>query len=92
MAWVGRYCNEHLVPAPLPWIGFPATKSNQLLDQAAQGPFQPGLAILQGWGTHSNSEQPVPLPHHPLHEKLPPDILNLLSSILKPFLLCPITI
>uniref|UniRef100_A0A8C9LBX5 Uncharacterized protein n=1 Tax=Pavo cristatus TaxID=9049 RepID=A0A8C9LBX5_PAVCR len=29
--------------------------------QAAQGPIQPGLEHLQGWGTHSFSGQPVPL-------------------------------
>jgi len=28
-----------------------------ILDQAAQGPIQPGLKHLQGWGTHSLSGQ-----------------------------------
>ena len=32
-------------PHPLPWAGLPPTSS------AAQGPIQPGLERLQGWGT-----------------------------------------
>ena len=35
-----------------------------LLHQAAQGPIQPGLEHLQGWGIHNLSGQPVPAPHH----------------------------
>ena len=35
-----------------------------ILDQAAQGPIQPALEHLQGWGIHSLSGQPVPAPHH----------------------------
>ena len=47
---------------------------NQALDQAAQGPIQPGVEHLQGWGTPSLSEQPVPAPHRSLCERLPLDI------------------
>jgi len=32
----------------LPWAGCPPPT------QAAQGPVQPGLEHLQGWGTHSS--------------------------------------
>ena len=35
-----------------------------ILDQAAQGPIQPGLERLQGQGIHSPSGQPVPARHH----------------------------
>ena len=42
--------------------------------QAAQSHIQPGLGCLQGWGIHSLLGQPVPVPHHPLDEKLPPNI------------------
>ena len=35
-----------------------------ILDQDAQGPIQPGLEHLKGWGIHSLSGQPVPAPHH----------------------------
>jgi len=40
----------------MPWVGCnpPA--------EAAQGPIQPGLELLQGWGTHIFSGQPVPGP------------------------------
>ena len=31
-----------------------------MLDEAAQGPIQPGLEHIQGWGIHSLSGQPVP--------------------------------
>jgi len=43
-------------------------------DQAAQSHIQPGLECLQGWGIHSLLGQPVPVRHHPLREKLPPNI------------------
>ena len=47
---------------------------DQVLDQIAQGPIQPGLKKLQGSGIHSLSGQPVPAPHHSLSKKLPHDI------------------
>jgi len=37
MAWVGRDLKSHEPP-------------HLILDQAAQGPIQPGLECLQGWG------------------------------------------
>ena len=43
-------------------------------DQAAQSHIQPGLECLQGWGIHSLLGQPVPVCHHPLSERLPPNI------------------
>jgi len=45
-----------------------------LLDQAAQGPIQPGLEHLQGWGIHKLSGQPIPAPHHSCGKELFPDI------------------
>jgi len=38
------------------------------LDQVAKSLIQPGLEHCQGWGIHSFSGQPVPVPHHP-HNK-----------------------
>ena len=38
------------------------------LDQVAQSPIQPDFDHFQGWGIHSFSGQPVPVPHHP-HSK-----------------------
>jgi len=46
-------------------------------DQAAQNHIQPGLECLQGWGIHSLLGHPVPVRHHPLCEKLPPNITQL---------------
>ena len=43
-------------------------------DQAAQSHIQPGLECLQGWGIHNLLGQSVPVSHHPLCEKLPPNI------------------
>jgi len=39
-------------------------QSPHLLDQAAQGPIQPGLEHLQGRGIYNLSGQPIPAPHH----------------------------
>ena len=47
MTRVGRDLEDHVVPTPLPGR---ATKHTHLLDQVAQGPVQPGLEHLQGWG------------------------------------------
>ena len=46
----------------------------QTLDQVAQSHIQPGLECLQGWGIHNLLGQPVSVHHHPLCEKLPPNI------------------
>jgi len=61
MAQVGRNLKDHLVPPLLPWAGTPP------LDQAAESPIHPGLEHLQGWGIHSFSGQPMPVPHHLEH-------------------------
>ena len=62
-------------------------------DQAAQSHIQPGLECLQGWGIHNLSGQPVPVCHHPLCEKLLPNIQpKPLLSQFKAIPLCPITI
>jgi len=58
-----------------------------ILDQAAQGPIQPGLEHLQGWTGHP---QPlwaaVPTPHHSHSKELPPDIQPKSSLLnLEPF-------
>jgi len=45
--------------------------------------MQTGLEHLQGWGIHSFSEQPVPVPHHRLSKNCPP-YLNLPSFGFKP--------
>ena len=42
--------------------------------QAAKGPIQPGLELLQGGGIHSFSGQSVPGPHHFLSKEFLPDI------------------
>ncbi|EOA97032.1 hypothetical protein Anapl_17450, partial [Anas platyrhynchos] len=60
MVWVGRDLKDHPVPPPCHGLG------HLPLDQVAQSPIQPGLEHLQGWGTHSFSGQPVPVPHNPL--------------------------
>uniref|UniRef100_A0A8V0XBP6 Sialin n=1 Tax=Gallus gallus TaxID=9031 RepID=A0A8V0XBP6_CHICK len=72
------YSINHLDIAPsiIEWLGLEETSRiiklhmqghqppHLILDQAAQGPIQPGLEHLQGQGIHSLSEQPVPAPHH----------------------------
>ena len=49
-------------------------QGRQPLDQAAQSHIQPGLEWLQGWGIHNLLGQPVLVLHHPLCEKLLPNI------------------
>jgi len=68
------------------WLGLDGTSKFQMpcqrqccqpleaLDQTAQGPIQPGLDHLQGWGIHNPSGQSGPAPHHSLSKKLPPGI------------------
>ena len=61
-------------------------QGHQPPDQAAQSHIQPGLECLQGWGIHNLIGQPVPVRHHPLGEKFPPNIqINLPCPSLKPF-------
>ena len=54
--------------------------------QAAQGPIQPGLQHLWGWGIHSFSGQPVPVLHYIDNEEFPPNIYP--HSVWNP---CPVT-
>ena len=55
MAWVGRDLKDHQLQPPC------CRQDHQppylVLDQAAQGPIQPGFEHLQGWGIHSLSGQ-----------------------------------
>jgi len=71
MDWVGRDI-EILTPCHGQCHHPPA--------QAAQGPIQPGLEHLQGWGTHNFSGQTLPGPRCPLTANL-----NLPSFSLKTF-------
>ena len=78
MAWLEKDHNGH---------------GRQPPDQAAQSRIQRGLECLQGWGINSLLGQPVPMGHHPLCEKLPPNIhpKRPLSQF-KTIPPCPITI
>ena len=68
-------------------------QGHQPLNQAAQNHIQPGLECLQGWGIHNLLGQPVPLRHHHLGEKLPPNIQPKPPlSQFKTIPPCPITI
>jgi len=66
LACARRDFKDHPVATPLP--------GHQPPDQVAHSPIQPGLEHLQGWGIHSFSGQPVPVPHHALSEEFPPNI------------------
>jgi len=68
MAWVEEDNSDHLVLNPY------YVQGHQPLNQAAQSHIQPGLEGLQGWGIHILLGQPVPVLHHPLSEKLPPNM------------------
>jgi len=51
MTWIARDLEDDLVPALCP--GQTCQPLHEALGQAAQGPMQPGLEHLQGWGSHS---------------------------------------
>jgi len=88
MAWVGRDLKDHQAPMPRHRQGH--QPPHLILDQAVQGPIQPGLEHLQGWGIHSLSGQPVPAPHHSHSKELPPDIQPKSSLLqLKTISPCP---
>ena len=78
MAWFGRDHKDHQVPALQLQAGLPVTRSS--LDEVAQGPIQPVLEHLPGWGIRNVSGWPVLAPQHPLSEKLSPDIPSKLPS------------
>ena len=50
MSWDGREFKNHQASTPVPEAGLPASTFHAGLDQAAHGPIQPGLGLLQGWG------------------------------------------
>jgi len=88
MAWVGRNLTHHETPTPCRMQGH--QPPHLILDQAAQGPIQPGLEHLQGWGIHNLLGQPVPAPHHSHSKELPPDIQPKSSLLqLKTISPCP---
>jgi len=61
-----------IIQLQLPCCGQSCQPLNQAPAQAAQGPIQPSLKHLQGWGIHRFSGQLVPVPHCPLSAKFPP--------------------
>ena len=68
-------------------------QGRQAPDQAAQRHNQHGLECLQGWGIYNLLGQPIPVRHHPLSEKLPPNIQPRPPlSQFKTISHCPITI
>ena len=91
MTWVGRNIKDHESPIPFHRQGH--QHPHLILDQPAQGPIQPCLEHLQGWGIHNICGQPVPAPHHTLSKELSPDIYSkspiLLFKNIPP---CPIAI
>ena len=68
MVAVAKDHNAHPVPTPAM-----CRVANHQTNQAAQSHIQPGLECLKGWGIHNLLGQPVPVPHHPLGEELPPN-------------------
>ena len=91
MAWVGRDLKDYESPTPCHRQGH--QPPHLILDQAAQGPIQPGLEHLQGWGIHNHSGWPVSVPYHPQSKELLPDIQPKSSlSQLKTISLCPAVI
>ena len=83
MAWVERDLKDQVL-IPCHRQGWQPL--DEVLDQIAQGPIQPGLKYLQEWGIHNLPWQPVAAPHHSLSKKIPPTSnLNFLSFGLKPF-------
>jgi len=68
MAWVAKEHSAHPVPTPC------YVQGRQPAAQAAQSHIQPDLECLQRRSIHNLSGQPVSLCHHPLCEKLAPNI------------------
>ena len=63
MVWVRRDLKDYLIPTPLPWKGTPSTRPGCSKLR--------GLKHFQGWGIHSFSGQPVPVPHYSQSKFLP---------------------
>ena len=72
--WPGLEGTSRIVNLQPPHHRYGNQPPHLILDQAAQGPIQPGLEHLQGRGIHNLLGQPVPLPYHSLGKELPPDI------------------
>jgi len=88
MAWLGRDLKDHEAPSLCHRQGH--QPPNLVLEQAAQGPIQPGLEHLQWRGIHDLSGQPVPAPHHSRSKELPCDIQPKSSVLqLKTISPCP---
>jgi len=62
--WPGLEGAARIIEFQLPCHRQDLQPPDLVLDQAAQGPFQPGLEHLQGQSIHSLSRQPAPAPHH----------------------------
>lgn len=58
MVCIGMDLKDPLVLTPLPWAETPSHRF------VCSGLHPACLKHLQGWGIHSFSDQPVPLPHH----------------------------
>ena len=84
MAQVGRDLKDHQALTPCCRQGHQPPPL--IPAQAAQGPIQPGLEHLQGWGIHSLSEQLFQHLTTLIVKNLPlTSNVNLLSFNLKPF-------
>jgi len=81
MAWVERDHNAHWGSPSSPPPCYVQGRQSQ--EQAALSHIQPGLECLQGWGIHNLLGQPVPVRHHSLCEKLPPNFQNSSYIFLK---------
>jgi len=68
--WPGLKRTTMIIEFQLPCY----VQGRQPPDQAAQSHIQPSLECLQGWGIHNLLGQPVAVCHHPLSEKLLPNI------------------
>jgi len=77
MVWVRRSFKDHHVPSTLLQAGLPTTRSSIIRFCRAPPNLNASrfssLEYFQGQVIHSLTEQPVPAPHHPPGEKLPPD-------------------
>jgi len=62
--WFGLEGTPRIIKLPPPCHRQGHPPPELVLDQAAQGPNQPGLEHFQGWSVHNLSGQPVPAPHH----------------------------
>ena len=65
MAWLEKDHNDHqFQPSAMCRVANPQTRLPRDISSLA----------LNGWGIHNLLGQPVPMRHHPLGEKLPPNI------------------